>query len=234
MIKNEAKIIVEFEDKPSKIRCCLFVRVSTDQQDYDRQVNELTIYAYKKGWDVVEVIASKQSGAKKFEKREDIKKLFRLAEEEKIDKVVVSEISRLGRVAKYIRKTLEYLHEHKVSVCFQNLGGLESIDEKGKETFVTNIIIAIYSELAQEERRILSERVKSGMAEAKRKGKQIGRKKGHTKSDLDYLDEYSDVIKCLKEEMSLRKTQEHCEVSRNTVIKVKKWMISKGMLTPDK
>jgi DNA invertase Pin-like site-specific DNA recombinase len=38
------------------------------------------------------------------------------------------------------------------------------MDDRGNESFVTNIIIAIYSELAQEEKRILSERIKSGMA----------------------------------------------------------------------
>jgi DNA invertase Pin-like site-specific DNA recombinase len=99
---------------------------------------------------------------------------------------------------------------------------MESLDENGKETFVTNIIISIYGELAQEERRILTERVKSGMNNAKLNGKQIGRTKGTVKDDGKLLKEYSKLVIDIKNGLSLNQCVKVHSVSKNTVIKIKK------------
>ncbi len=106
-------------------------------------------------------------------------------------------------------------------MVFKNLGGLESIDENGNESFVTNIIIAIYSELAQEEKRILSERVKSGINEAKRKGKLIGRPKGTVPVETVRI-KYKKLILDLKNGHSLSQCAKLHGLSRNTIVKVKK------------
>jgi DNA invertase Pin-like site-specific DNA recombinase len=89
----------------------------------------------------------------------------------------VTEISRIGRNARDIRNTIDLLHRKKIAVVFKNLGVLESLDEIGNESFMTNIIDGIYSELTQEEKRILSERIRSGFAEARKKGR-LGRPLG--------------------------------------------------------
>ena len=96
------------------------------------------------------------------------------------------------------------------------------MDENGHESFVTNIIIGIYSELAQEERRILSERVKSGLQNARKKGKQIGRAKGDVKSKDMLLKQYSKLAIDLKKGFSLNQCMKLHGVAKNTVIKVKK------------
>jgi DNA invertase Pin-like site-specific DNA recombinase len=113
------------------------------------------------------------------------------------------------------------LHSKKIAVVFSNLGGLESLDDQGKESFVTNIIISIYSELAQEERRILSERIKSGLVSARHKGKQIGRPQGK-QSGEELLNKYPKLANDLKKGFSLSQCQKLHSVSRNTAIKVKK------------
>ena len=152
-------------------RACLFIRVSTSGQDYERQILELNEFCKQKNLEVAETIATKITGTKTFQDREDLQQLFKSAASKKFDKVVVSEISRIGRNAKDIRNTIDYLHSKKIAIVFRNLGGLESLDDRGNESFVTNIIIAIYSELAQEEKRILSERIRIGLFNAKHKGK---------------------------------------------------------------
>jgi len=205
-------------------RVCLFIRVSTQQQDYDRQVLELTQYCEDRGYTITKTIATKISGVKKYEERPDVQELFQAAKAKQFDKVIVSEISRIGRNARDIRNTINYLHDRKISIVFRNLGGLESLDENGAESFVTNIIIAIYSELAQEEKRILSERIKSGLDSAKAKGKHVGRPEGTKMDKDDTLRKYSRLVVDLKTGMSLTSAMKVHEVSKGTVINVKKLM----------
>ena len=202
-------------------RACLFIRVSTDKQDYQRQILELNVFCRQKNLEVAETIATKITGTKTFQDREDLQLLFKSAASKKFDKVVVSEISRIGRNAKDIRNTIDYLHSKKIAIVFRNLGGLESLDDHGNESFVTNIIIAIYSELAQEEKRILSERIKSGLFNAKHKGKQIGRPEGKQEDEV-LLKKYSRLAADLKKGLSLSQCQKLHDVSRNTAIKVKR------------
>ena len=202
-------------------RACLFIRVSTDKQDYQRQILELNVFCRQKNLEVAETIATKITGTKTFQDREDLQLLFKSASSKKFDKVVVSEISRIGRNAKDIRNTIDYLHSKKIAIVFRNLGGLESLDDHGNESFVTNIIIAIYSELAQEEKRILSDRIKSGLVNARHKGKQIGRPEGK-QDDETLLKRYSRLAADLRKGLSLSQCQKLHDVSRNTAIKVKR------------
>lgn len=207
----------------NKIKACLFIRVSTAQQDYDRQISDLTEYCQQKGYEIAKVIAKKITGTKTLADRQDLQELLTAASRNEFQKVIVTEISRIGRDARDIRNTIDQLHRKKIAVVFKNLGGLESIDESGNESFVTNIIIAIYSELAQEEKRILSERIKSGLAEARRKGKRMGRPSGS--EDLNAMKKkYSKLIADLQRGNSLTECCKLHGVSRNTVIKIKRIM----------
>ncbi|MFA6923110.1 MAG: recombinase family protein [Bacteroidales bacterium] len=208
-------------NQSEKNNVCLFVRVSTDKQDYQRQINELNEYCTQKGFNITKTIATQISGTKTDKNRPDIKELFEAAKQKQFNKVVVCEISRLGRVAKDIRNTIDFLHKLKIPIIFKNLGGLESISENGNESFVTNIIIAIYSELAQEEKRLLSERVKSGLQNALKNGKIIGRAKGSIKNKKKLLKEYSKLAEDLKKGFSLNQCVKLHNVSKNTVLKVK-------------
>ena len=202
-------------------RACLFVRVSTDQQDYKRQVNDLEALCRQKNFEVVKIIAAKVSGTKTYKDRDDLKELFRAADKKMFDKVVVCELSRLGRNSRDLRATIYYLHDRLIPVVFQNLGGLESLDESGQESFVTNLILNVYAELSQEERRQLSERVRSGLATARKNGKQLGRPEGK-QDDKTLLKKYPKLAADIKRGLSLTECQKLHGVARNTVIKVKR------------
>ncbi len=204
----------------NQTKVCLFIRVSTQVQDYDRQISDLTSYCEQKGYTISKTIATKITGTKTLADRQDLQELLAAANRNEFQKVIVCEISRIGRNARDIRNTIDQLHRKKIAVVFKNLG-LESIDENGNESFVTNIIIAIYSELAQEEKRILSERIRSGIAEARRTGRQMGRPKGS--EDINVVKKkYSKLITDLNKGNSLTECSKLHDVSRNTVIKIKK------------
>lgn len=219
-------MIISVNMAKNKINVCLFIRVSTEQQDYNRQVLELTQYCKSRGFFVAKTIASKISGARKNEQRPDIQELFQAAKMGLFKKVVVSELSRIGRNAREIRSTINQLHDRGISIVFKNLGGLESLSEEGTESFVTNIIISIYSELAQEEKRILSERIRSGLVSAKARGKQLGRPQDTREDAETILKKYPRLAVDLRSGLSLRKAQKVHDVSRDTVIKVKKLLLT--------
>lgn len=207
-----------------KNRVCLFIRVSSDKQDYDRQVNELNAYCASKGFQVTKTIATVISGRKL--SRPDIIELKESADKKEFDKVIVMELSRLGRRARDIRGTLDHLHSNGISVLFKNLS-IESLDDNGNESFVTNIIIAIYAELAQEEVRLLSERIKSGLRNAVNvKGKTLGRKEG-SKNAVNPLEKYPELIKSIQDKKSLSECMKLHDVSKGTVIMVKKLLAQK-------
>src|ERR1017187_7914470 len=113
---------------------CLFVRVSTIKQEYERQLRDLSEYCNQKGWEVTKTIATKITGTKTDKERPDLQELFAAADKGLFKKVIVTEVSRIGRNARDIRNTIDYLHIRKISITFKNLGGLESLDENGQES----------------------------------------------------------------------------------------------------
>lgn len=204
----------------NNVRVCIFARVSSDRQNTERQISELRDYCKRKGWVVVEEIDTQVSGKSKV--RLDLITLYTGIAAKAYDKILVSEISRLGRVKKVLQETINRCHENGISICFHNLGGMESLDDNGKETFVSNIIIAIYSELAAEELRMLTERSKSGQDKAKANGKHVGRPKGSVSSSGDLLRKHSKLASDIRKGLSLRQCMKIHDCSKNTVIRVKK------------
>lgn len=102
----------------------ILVRVSSssERQDYDRQINDLTAVANHNKWNIVKIITAKVSATKtKLSAREDITELYELVEQGTIQKVLVTELTRLGRKAKEIREVYEYLGDrsplHKQGNC---------------------------------------------------------------------------------------------------------------------
>lgn len=203
------------------IPVCLFIRVSTNKQDYERQILELKEYCKNKNYNITKIIATKISGKKIKEERTDLHQLFDAAQKKEFEKLIVLEVSRLGRTAKDIRSTIDYLHERKIPIIFKNLGGLESLDEHGNEIFISNVIITIFSEFAQEEHRRIRENIISGLKNARDKGKILGRPEG-AMSEKELLKKYSKLVIDLKSGLSLNKCCKVHRITKNTVIKIKK------------
>ena len=78
-------------------KAVIFVRVSKKEQDYQRQVEDLRAVAQHQGVQVVAEISEKISGAKRNQDRAGIQQLLELSRRGVIQKVLVSEFSRLGR-----------------------------------------------------------------------------------------------------------------------------------------
>ena len=184
----------------------ILARVSTDKQDYERQVNELTDYCRKMDWEVEKVFTNKVSGAKKNEEREEIQELISYVNSNQIRRVVCLEISRMGRNTLEALKVIQILNEHKVSLYVKNYN-LETLDSEGRVNPVASLICTILLEVAAMERLTIKERMESGrrqyIEKCRREGIKMGRPSTYRKSDEEYKKQYQREFSVIRKGLSL-------------------------------
>ena len=208
------------------MRVVILARVSTDKQEYERQVVELTDYCSKMGYDVTKVFANKVSGAKKNEERPEIMEMLQYIEQNNIDKVCVLEISRLGRNTLEALKVIELLNEKKICLFIKNYN-LETLDSKGNVNPITSLICTILLEISSMERHTIIERMSSGrdqyIAKCRATGKKMGRPASYRKSDDTMREQYKKEISLLKQGISLRNIHAITSTSISTIRKLYKF-----------
>ena len=198
----------------------IYTRVSTQGQEYERQLTELRDYAARMNYEVVEEFSEKVSGAKKVEEREALMSLLRYVEANKVDKVLIYECSRLSRRAIDFLTVIEHLSSLKVSVyILQN--GLETLMEDGLVNPIASLVLGIIGQFNSMERSLIRSRMESGYKHYRQQGGQVGRKVGYKKSDDDMRQQYSKEIQLLKKGISLRNIQAITNTSINTLRKLK-------------
>ena len=199
-------------------------RVSTDKQDYQRQIVELQEYCNKVGWEVVRVFANKVSGAKTIEERSELQDMLQFIKENEISRVVCLEVSRLGRNTLESLKVIQMLNENQVSLFIKNYN-IETLNPDGSINPVASLITTILLEIASMERLTIRERMKSGQQQyierCRKIGIKMGRVEGYRKPDHDYKEQYSKEISLLWKGISLRNVQGITGTSINTLRKLK-------------
>lgn len=201
------------------IRTIIFARVSTNVQEYDRQVNNLTSFAKSNGWSVDAVFAEKISGAKSNKDRTELLNMISYVENNHIDKVLVTELSRLGRNTLQVLEVIEFLNQKKISLYIQNYS-IETLTKEGKINAMSQFLITILAEIARMERRTIRERVASGYQNFRDNGGKVGRKQGYRKSDKEMKEQYVKEIQLLKKGLSLRNISAITHTSINTLRKL--------------
>ena len=205
-------------------KVAILARVSTQGQDYERQVVELTDYCQRMNWDVVRVIANKVSGAAKNADREEISALVEYVKEHRLNRVVCLEISRLGRNTLEALKVINYLNQNGVSLHIKNYN-LNTLNEDGKVNPVASLICTILLEIASMERLTIKERMSSGrdqyIAKCRKDGIKMGRPSTYRKSDESYKDQYQKEIGLLRKGISLRNITAITGTSVNTLRRLK-------------
>jgi putative DNA-invertase from lambdoid prophage Rac len=168
------------------MRVAIYCRVSTHDQNCERQERDLVEYAQRLGYEVVGIWSEFGSGVKL--DRVKRKEIMAIARKGKIDAVLVTELTRWGRSTIDLINTLNDLHSWKVSLIAQT--GMQF----DLSTPAGNLMLTIMAGLAEFERSLIQERIKSGVALARSKGKVFGRKPGSK------ADKYRNDIKLLNEE----------------------------------
>lgn len=154
----------------SQIRAALYCRCSTSQhQTPDMQLLELREYCSRRGWQVAgEWVDLGISGSR--ENRPQLSKLLAACRQRKLDAVVVYRYDRFARSLRHLVNALEE---------FRSLG-VEFVSlHEGVDTSTPNgrLVFGIFASIAEFERELIRERVKSGLAAARANGKKLGRPK---------------------------------------------------------
>jgi putative DNA-invertase from lambdoid prophage Rac len=185
-----------------QVRVGIYARVSTRDQNCDRQESDLKSYADRCGYDVVRIYKEVGSGAKN--DREERKKIIELARARLIDAVLVTELSRWGRSTSDLILTLEQLASYGVSLIAQTGMQFDLSTPHGK------LIAQILSSMAEFERELIKERVRSGLAHARSKGKIFGRPTGGKIADscdrINQLRSQNMSVRSIAKEVGLSKS----------------------------
>ena len=205
----------------------LLCRVSTAGQDYSRQVDELSDFCSKMGWNVRRIFTAKVSGAKKIEERSELTEMLDYIRGNSIDKVCVLEISRLGKNTLEALKVIRLLNDNGVCLYIKNYN-LETLGADGKPNPIASVICTILLEVAQMERLTIMERMASGrdryIAKCRAEGIKMGRPGTYRKSDERMRTQYTKELDLLKKGISLRNISAITGPSVGTIRKLYKYL----------
>ena len=185
-----------------------YARCSTDEgkQNIDRQVREL-----------IELGANKETIYLEFESgtkidRVELSKLLNIIK--KGDTIVATEVSRITRSTKQLCEIIELVQKKNLKLV---LGAFVVDCTKGEIDPMTEGMLKMMGVFAEMERNMISQRVKSGMANAKAKGKKIGRPKV-TSEDIPniFLKHYP---KYKMKAINISEFARICDMSRTTIYK---------------
>ena len=187
-------------------RVVIYARVSTNEQNCDRQVAELEQVVKNNNWELVDTYVD-EGYSRTTTTRPELDRMMKDAFVRKFEMVITLELSRLGAALKHMIEVVDKFKEKKIQLFIVN----QQIDTS---TATGYMFFSIMTSIAQYERELISERVKSGWQNAKRKGVVLGRKTNLT-PEVE-----KQIIQLKSEMLGLKKIAKRCCVSVKTIRKV--------------
>ena len=184
-------------------RVGLYLRVSTADQSPAAQRCDLRQLVQQRGWQVVEEYVDTISGVKP--RRPGLDRLMNDARHGRLDVVAAWSFDRLGRSVRHFLQTVDELQHLNVQfVSFR-----ENVDTTGPTGRIVMIILSAVAEL---ERNLIIERVRSGMRRARLEGQHIGRPRLSVDRDA--------VLRDRQHGFSIRQLAKMHRLSRTSVCRV--------------
>lgn len=204
------------------IKAVIYSRVSSEgtRQDTERQTTELIEYSKKMGYELVGVYEEKISGYKKNEDRPVFSKMLEEIERGTIDKVLVWELSRIGRSVIQSLQNIQLLTDKKVSIYIKNFN-LETLNEDKTPNALSMFMVQILFSVANMEAQLTKSRMISGYRNHIKNGGKVGRKSGSIETEEETIQKHTDIVKLLKKKLTIRQIAGLTNKSTNTVLKVK-------------
>ncbi len=190
-------------------RAALYARVSTTDQSCERQERDLRAFAERSDYTIVGVFRETASGARN--DRAESRQVMALAQAREIDVILVTELSRWGRSTIDLLHTLRDLEAHRVSLAALNGMTFDLATSVGR------MMATVIAGLAEFERDLLRERVRSGLAAAKARGKVLWRKPGQRPKADRYA---ARVVALVEQGLSYRLIARDIGLSKNTVMAI--------------
>ena len=189
-------------------RVCLYARVSKTSQSVERQISELEVVAARNDWEIVDrYIDHGISGATGRDQRHELDRMMKDSTKRKFDVVMVWSIDRLGRSLQNLIEILNDLNSKNIDL-YMDQQSIDSTTPTGK------LMFSLIGAFAEFEKSTIRDRVISGLANARKKGRIGGR-------PTNLTDEIQAKILEMKSAgASIRKIKEECSVGTATIYKV--------------
>ncbi len=185
-----------------------YIRVSTDRQTNENQRFEIENYAKRHQFIIDEWVEETISSTKKLEVRKLNDILLNLNEG---DKLVVSELSRLGRNLMQIMSILNLCMEKEVKIC-----AIKENYELGND-ISAKVLAFAFGLSAEIERNLISQRTKEALARRKAEGAILGRPKGSKSKKLKLSGKEEKIRELLEKRVSVSAIGRILGVHRITV-----------------
>lgn len=154
----------------------LLVRVSTMEQNYDPQVDDLKKYALTLGYNKLKIIETKESGLVDFDKKVGTNQLFSFIQENPKYRVVfATEISRIGRRQSILHQIKEWFIKNKIQLHVKDVG-YSLFDETGNVTIAGEMMFSLYGLFAEAEIKQKKDRFRRAKQSLMEKGYSISGK----------------------------------------------------------
>ena len=187
------------------MKAALYLRISTDKQELENQLEPLKMFARGRGLKVVQVYRDMATG--KNSDRPALNRMLKDAHRHAFDVIVVWALDRLSRegMSRTVQ-LIEMLERMGVAVISYSEPYLDTTNELAR-----NILLAVVSTLAKAERERISERTKAGLARVKRSGKKLGRPGVDSKKRTQ-------ALKLIKQGYSLGQAAREIGVCRSSIL----------------
>mgnify|MGYP001550098313 FL=1 len=160
-------------------KVCIYARVSTDKQTVSNQLQELHKVAERHSWEVVAEYKDRSiSGAKGRDKRPQFDAMLKAANRREFDVIMSWSVDRLGRSLQHLVEFLGDIQQKGVDL-YLHQQNIDTSTPSGKAMFQ---MVGVFAEF---ERAMIQERVKAGLARARKQGKVLGRPKVSESTEAD-------------------------------------------------
>ena len=189
-------------------RVGIYARTSlgSDRQDITRQVSELKQIVKNHNWELIDTYVD-EGYSRTTTSRPELNRMMRDANIRKFEMVITLELSRLGASLKNMIEIVDKLKEKKIQLFIVN----QQIDTSTPTGYM---FFSIMTSISNYEKELISERVKSGLENAKRKGIKLGRK-----TNLDFNIKQK-IIDMKSQNIGMKKISRECRVGRKTILEV--------------
>lgn len=187
------------------MKVALYIRVSTESQNPEMQINELKAYCESRGWEIYQIFIDKLSG--KNTQRPQFLEMNRLARLRKFQGIAIWRLDRAFRSTVDTINQIEEYNNYGIKFISLHDNFIDTTSPSGV------LMINIVSCFAEFERKIIALRVQSGIANAKKKGVIFGRK---PKVDLQK------VIQLKESGLNLSEIAKQFNVDKSTISRVMK------------
>lgn len=189
-----------------------YIRVSSKDQNEERQLNEILPLVSTESHLLVEKISGKDFNRPKYKALKDLM--------DKGDTLIIKSLDRLGRNYKEIKNEWKDLNDRGIYVKVLDTPLLDTskyMDDDLMSSFLSNIVLEVLSYVAENERKNIKTRQKEGIANAKAKGTHLGRPKA------TYPENWNDVyIRWKNKEITAVQAMKQCNLTKTTFYKLAK------------